>query len=357
MSLAINKTEPVLVTGATGYVAGWLVKRLLDEGLTVHAAVRDPNNAEKLKYLNALAADAPGKIEFFKADLLSEGSYRRAMEGCQVVFHTASPFTINVEDPLKDLINPAKLGTRNVLEEAKRTSSVKRVVVTSSCAAIYGDNVDLQNIPGGVVSEDNWNTTSSADHLPYYFSKTVAEREAWEIAGTQSQWNLVTINPSLVIGPGINPYATSESFNLVRQMGDGTYKAGAPRWGLGAVDVRDLAEAHFRAGFTPEAQGRYIISGHNTDMFDLTQTLLDKYGKDYPIPRKALPKWLVWLMGPIADATMTRKIVARNVNFPWKADNSKGVRELGMSYRPLKTSMEEFFAQLVETGQLQAKSS
>ncbi|MCB1175872.1 MAG: NAD(P)H-binding protein, partial [Leptospiraceae bacterium] len=94
----IDTTKPVLVTGATGYVAGWVVKRLLDEGLTVHAAVRDPDNQEKLKYLNALVDTAPGKIKYFKADLLDEGSFAQAMQGCQVVFHTASPFTSKIKD-------------------------------------------------------------------------------------------------------------------------------------------------------------------------------------------------------------------------------------------------------------------
>ncbi|MDX1801510.1 MAG: NAD-dependent epimerase/dehydratase family protein [Marinobacter sp.] len=344
----IDKAAPVLVTGATGYVAGWLVKRLLDEGLTVHAAVRDPDAANKLAHLNRLAADAPGTIRFFRADLLEPGSYAEAMAGCELVYHTASPFTVDVTDPQKELVDPALLGTRNVLEQANKTPTVKRVVVTSSCAAIYGDNADLKNTAGGVFTEADWNTTSSLSHQPYSYSKTVAEREAWSIAGKQSRWDLVTVNPSLVIGPGTNPYATSESFNLIRQMGDGTFRTGVPRWGMGAVDVRDLAEAHFRAGYTPEARGRYIVSGHNTDFPGLAATLRDAYGDRYPIPRGVLPKWLVWLVGPLANKAMTRTMVARNAGLPWRADNSKGVRELGLRYRPLKESMENFFQQLID---------
>ena len=101
--MQIEKTAPVMVTGATGYVAGWLVKRLLEEGLTVHAPVRDPENAGKLKYLNEIAASTPGQIRFFRADLLDQGSYAEAMEGCAIVFHTASPFVIDVKDPQRDL--------------------------------------------------------------------------------------------------------------------------------------------------------------------------------------------------------------------------------------------------------------
>ncbi len=348
----IDRSAPVMVTGATGYVAGHLVRRLLEEGLEVHAPVRDPDNPDKLKYLNALADNAPGEIRYFQADLLQEGSYADGMAGCQLVFHTASPFTIDVTDPQSELVDPARLGTRNVLETANRTPSVRRVVLTSSCAAIYGDNADLAEAPTGKLTEAIWNTSSSLEHNPYSYSKTVAEKEAWDISEQQSEWDLVVVNPSLVIGPGINPHATSESFKIVRQMGDGTLKAGAPRWGFGAVDVRDLAEAHVRAGFTPQAKGRHIISGHDTDLLAMARTLLERYGDDYPIPRRAAPKWLLWLVGPMIDKSITRKAIARNVNLPLRADNTKSVRELGLGYRPLAESMNEFFQQLIDSGQL-----
>ncbi|MCK5746224.1 MAG: NAD(P)H-binding protein, partial [Oricola sp.] len=95
----IDTSLPVMVTGATGFVAGWIVKALLEAGVTVHAPVRDPDNAEKLQYLNAIAEKSPGQIRYFKADLLEPGSYHDAMAGCAIVFHTASPFTMAVKDP------------------------------------------------------------------------------------------------------------------------------------------------------------------------------------------------------------------------------------------------------------------
>ncbi|MDF3129101.1 NAD-dependent epimerase/dehydratase family protein [Kiritimatiellaeota bacterium B1221] len=344
----IDKAAPVMITGATGYVAGWIVKKLLDEGFTVHAPVRDLENPDKVKYLNQLAEAAPGTIKYFKADLLDEGSYTEAMQGCEWVFHTASPFTIEVRDPQKELVDPAKLGTLNILNQANQISSVKRVVLTSSCAAIYGDNADLKETPSGIFTEAMWNHSSSLTHQPYSYSKRVAEMEAWEVADKQDRWDLITINPSLVIGPGIHPFASSESFNIVKQFGDGRMKAGAPRLGLGAVDVRDVADAHIQAAFSPEAEGRYIVSAHNTDLLELGRSLLDKYGNDYPLPRKALPKWLVWLVGPLVNKTLTRKVIKLNIDLPWKADNSKGINALGLSYRPLKTSMEEMFQQLID---------
>ena len=348
MSNQKQESKPVLVTGATGYVAGWIVKRLLDDGMTVHAAVRDPSNAEKLKYLNALADKTPGSIKYFKTDLLQEGSYDEAMRGCELVFHTASPFTLVVEDPQKDLIEPAQLGTRNVLETANRTDSVKRVVLTSSCAAVYGDNADIEDVSREAFTEEDWNTTSSLEHQPYSYSKTLAEREAWNIAEAQNRWDLVVINPSLVLGPGINPFATSESFTLLKQFGNGGMKSGVPAFYIGAVDVRDVAEAHIKAGLTPSASGRYINSAHDTSFAEFGEILRERFGGDYPFPQRTMPKWLVWLMGPMVDKSLSRRMVTRNVGHPWRADNSKSIRELGISYRPLEISLTEMFQQLID---------
>ena len=346
----IDTSAPILVTGAAGYVAGWVIKELLDAGATVHAAVRNPNNEDKIKHLKALAAGAPGDIKFFRGDLTDQGSYAEGMAGCKVVFHIASPFTTSFKDPQKELIDPAQQGTRNVLEQANATPSVTRVVVTSSCAAIYGDNTDVAEAPGGVLTEAVWNTSSSASHQAYSYSKTVAEREAWKIADAQSRWKLVAVNPSLVLGPGVIVHETSESFSLMRQMGDGSLRSGAPKIGFGVVDVRDLAKAHLAAGFEAGANGRNIISGHNTDLLSIAMTLLDKYGSDYGIPRRAAPKWLIWLLAPLIGAPFTRKVVSRNVNIMWYADNTKGVRELGVTYRPLEQTTNEMFAQMIEAG-------
>lgn len=342
----IDKTKPVLVTGATGYVAGWLVKKLLEEGITVHAAVRNPDKKEKVVHLDKLASTHPGQIKYFKTDLLDEGSYAEAMEGCELVYHTASPFTSNYKDPQKELIDPAVKGTKNVLETANHTASVKRVIVTSSCAAIYTDAIETQ---GQTLTEDIWNTTASLAYQPYSYSKTLAEKAAWEIANAQSQWDLVTINPALVMGPPLNPQATtSESFSLLKQMGDGTFKSGAPKMGIGFVDVRDVAEAHYQGGFNPAAAGRYITFGHSTDFFQMAQSLLPMYGENYPLPKSAAPKWLLMLVGPMINKALSRKFLRNNVNIEWKADNSKIKRDLGISFRPLKETMEDSFQVLID---------
>ncbi len=349
----VDKKAPILVTGATGYVAGWVVKRLLDKGLMVHAAVRDPENTDKLQYLNALAKDLPGDIRYFKTDLLDVGSYEEAMEGCQLVFHTASPFAVAVKDPQRDLVEPAVMGTTNVLRSATRTKSVIRVVMTSSCAAIYSDNADCQKAPGGVFTEQSWNSKSTIDHNPYHYSKTLSERRAWELANAQDKWRLIVLNPSFVIGPAIDPYSAGESMNVVKQFGDGTMRAGAPDFPTGIVDVRDLAEAHLRAGFSPGANGRYIISAHSSSFLQMCRILHSEFGDRYPIPRRPLPKWLLWLVAPIASkGAMTRKIVSRNVGIPVRTDNSKGIEELGLRYRPERDSLVDMFQQLIDHGRL-----
>lgn len=345
----IDRSRPVMVTGATGYVAGWLVKRLLDEGLIVHAPVRNPEDLNKRKYLDALAEKSPGQIRYFQADLLAEGSYDEAMAECELVFHTASPFFNQVKDAQRDLVDPALKGTQNVLNSVERTPSVKRVVLTSSCAAIYGDNRDLESLPNKTLTEAVWNTSSSLTHQPYSYSKTVAEKAAWEQVKQQAspdRWDLVVVNPSLVIGPGINPYGTSESFQIVKQMGDGTMRMGAPNLEIGVVDVRDLAEAHFQAGFRPAAEGRHIVSAEDSSILALGLILGKRFGSVYPFPKKALPKGMLWLLGPFVG--FSRAMVQRNLGYPWRADHTKSKTALGINYRPVETSIVDFFQQLVD---------
>lgn len=351
----IDKSKPVLVTGANGYIASWLVKRLLDEGITVHAAVRDPDNEIKIGHLRALGENSAGRLKFFKTDLLMGGSYKAAMEGCELVYHTASPYTLVVENPQKDLVEPAVQGTENVLNTATDVPSVKRVVVTSSCAAIYTDAIDTTKAPEGRITEKVWNTTASLDYQPYSYSKTMAEKRAWEMAEAQNQWDLVVINPSGVFGPPLNPKTNSESINLLKMLGGGAMKMGAPKIGIGAVDVRDVAEAHYLAGYTPTAHGRYITSAHNTNFLELGTVLQPKYGDQFPLPKKALSKWLLMIVGPFVNKLFTRKYVRNNVDEEWKADNSKIRKELGINFRPLKETMEDSFQVLIDEGVLRKK--
>ena len=138
-------------------------------------------------------------------------------------------------------------------------------------------------------------------------------------------------------------------------LGDGQMKMGTAKIGMGIVDVRDVALAHYKAGFTPAAKGRYITAAHNSDFLEMGTVLLPKYGDSFPLPRKALPKWLLMIVGPMTNKLFTRKFIRNNVNIPWKADNSKIKNELGMSFRPLKETMEDAFQVLIDKKILKAK--
>lgn len=345
---SIDTSKPVLVSGATGYVAGVLIEKLLSEGFQVHGTVRDPSKTQKLQNLNDVADRLPGSIRYFKADLLEERSFADAMAGCEIVFHTASPFTSNFDDPQKDLVDPALKGTQNVLNQANQTPSVRRVVVTSSVAAIYGDNADLQHAQGDAFTEDDWNTTSTLDHHAYYLSKTLAEKEAWKIAQSQDRWRLTTINPMLVIGPSVNPAADSESFRLIKNFVDGTFKTGVPQYELGTVDVRDVAQAHFESAMRDDAEGRCILSVANTSLPEIASTLRDVFGDRFPVPTRTLPKWLIWLVGPLVDKQMTRQTVSKNIGYPFRADSTKSRQQLGIRYRPMKESLTDMVNQMVD---------
>ncbi len=344
----IDKKKPVLVSGATGYLASWIVKYLLDDGLTVHATVRNKINTKKYEHLLKLDAESPGTLKIFEADLLAENSFETAIENCELVIHTASPFQISgLKDAQKELIEPALHGTRNVLNSATKTKSVKRVILTSSMAAIYGDSIDCQNVKDGILTEEIWNTTSSLKHQPYSYSKTLAEKEAWKICGEQSQWDLVVINPGFIVGPSLDKMNAGFSNTFMRDMGNGKYKMGAPEGTLGFVDVRDAAKAHVLACFTPTASGRHITAGYNKSFMDVARELHKIY-PDLPLPKKALPKTLAWLVGPLFG--LTRKHVVKNFNIDLKFDNSYVKKDLGLEFTPFEKTLADHFEQLMADG-------
>ena len=351
MTFKISSKAPVLVTGANGFVASWLVKRLVEEGLTVHATVRDISDQRKVSHLDTISKKGPGTVKLFEADLLKKGSFIDAMEKCTIVFHTASPFIINakrINNPQIDFYNPIVDGTENILQAVEDTKTVKKVILTSSIAAIYGDLNECLNSEKGRITEKDWNKTSSINHIPYSYSKTMGEKLAWQKADKQNRWELIAINPPIIVGPSIAGFSTSGSDDMIKSFVNGSLKAGAPPVSFGMVDVRDVAEAHLRAAFMRNIKGRYIILDRAVSFLEVAQILTNKFGKKVTFPKKEIPKWLLWLVGPIFDKSITRRFVSNSIGYKLSADKSKSIQELKMTYLPVERALEEMYQQLLD---------
>ncbi|MEQ1311991.1 NAD-dependent epimerase/dehydratase family protein [Acinetobacter sp. XH1639] len=340
---------PILVTGASGYIASWIIQYLLAVGHTVHGTVRDPNKEESVKHLKKIAENKLGTLHLFAADLLKQGSFDEAMKGCGIVIHTASPFLLDgFEDANEALVRPAVEGTRNVLEAANRTVTVEKVVLTSSVVSVYGDCIDAKDLPNHMLNESHWNESSSVNHSPYNYSKVAAEREAWRIQKEQSRWALVTINPGLVFGPSLTTLSQSASIDTLVSMGDGRLKTGVPDLVSGVVDVRDVARAHVLAALDSKASGRYLVVADSLKLLDIAKILRTSFGDKYPFPRMTVPKFIVWAVGPILGP-ITRDFVSRNVGHPMQFDNSRSLT-LGLKYHTLEQTFTEHFQQLLNDG-------
>lgn len=347
----IDKTKPVLVTGGTGYLASWIVKLLLEDGVRVRATVRNLSDNTKNQHLINISKESDADLRLYEADLLKPGSFDEPMQDCELVIHTASPFFVTgIKDPENDLIRPAKAGTTNVLTSANETESVKRVVLTSSIVAIFGDNIDIQTAPQGVFTEKEWNVTSSATHQPYSYSKTIAEKAAWEMTEKQDRWDLLTINPGWILGPSVSKRTDSMSISTMIQLGNGTFKSGVPNLYTNVVDVRDVAQAHVKAGYTPEASGRHIVVSGGTTLLGIADILRKQFGDNYPLPRRVAPKFMFWLIAPLLG--YTRQYVSKNVGFEARFDNSYSKSDLGMEYIPVAQTVVEHFQQILDDGLL-----
>lgn len=344
----IDPSKPVLVTGGTGYLASWIIKRLLDDGHDVRTTVRNLSQKDKYAHLTALAVKSKGVLQFFEADLLKKGSFTEAMKGCVLVIHTASPFVISgVKNGQKELVEPALEGTRNVLESVNATESVQRVVLTSSVVAVYGDAVDLSKTEKGIFTEEHWNFSSSADHQPYSYSKTVAEKLAWEMAGNQSRWDLLTINPGFIMGPSLSKRKDSTSIDIMIQLTSGKFRTGVPSGKMGIVDVRDTAKAHVLAGYSPTASGRHICVAEHRDFLDFANVIRANHPQ-YPLPKSYVPKWLFSLIAPLAG--FSRKYVKLNVGIDLKLDNSYIRKDLNLEFIPFEKTISDHFEQLLNDG-------
>ena len=339
--------DTIVVTGASGYLGSWVVHELLQQGHRVHGTVRSLGDVEKLKHLHALSAQHPGRLRLFAADLLLSGSFDAAMVGCTTVVHVASPYSLDKpKNPERELLAPAVEGTREVLAATTRSATVRRVVLTSSIVAMYGDACELATMPGGIVSEDQVNSTSTVSRNPYALSKTQAERAAREMECEQDRWDLVTIHPGAIFGPSLSARADATSVALLRQFLDGSFRQGVPDLHLGVVDVRDVAFAHAQACQLPKAQGRYIAVAQSLSLLDIA-TLLRQASPAHAakLPRKQVAKALIWLIAPLTG--MTRDYVAHNVGYRLQFDTQRSRAELGVNYRAPVVTLGDHVGQLV----------
>ncbi|EEU34490.1 uncharacterized protein NECHADRAFT_73192 [Fusarium vanettenii 77-13-4] len=333
-----------LVTGGTGFIGLYVVKLLLERGHHVNTTVRNLENTTKCKPLLDLQAKYSTKLKLFEADLMEHGSFRQAMEGCEVVYHIASPFLVpqQIKDGLKECVEPALQGTKNVLQSANDVESVKRVVLTSSVAATYGDNADVLKVKDQTLSESCWNETSSVSYAPYAYSKTVAEREAWEIHSLQNRWSLVVINPGMVLGPSMTSESVSGSLFMLEAMYRGENRMGCADLSWPLVDVRDVAEAHVKVGANTATKGRYIISGdHTISLLEMANLVRPIHQNPKVLPCWNLPKLMVYAAGPFIG--ISKKWSDANMGIGFKVDNSKSIKELGMAYRSAEEAVQEHY--------------
>lgn len=272
----------VCVTGGSGYIASWVVKLLLERGYTVHATVRSLKDPAKTEHLFSLNG-AKERLHLFEANLMDEGSFDSAVQKCHGVFHVASPVIMDSPNPQEDIIDPAVKGTLNVLTSCAKAFSIRRVILSSSSVAMVRTGRPLTH---ETVVDETWFSTLEGCEAAlakwYALSKTMAEEAAWKFV-KEKGINMVSINPSIVIGPFVQPslnYGASVILSLINE------PEKYPNAALGWVHVKDVAEAHIQAFEIASANGRYILAESVAYFSEIINILRELY------PSLQLPyKW------------------------------------------------------------------
>ncbi len=315
----------VLVTGGSGFIGSHCILQLLGAGHQVRTTVRSLKREGDVRALLREGGAEPGdRLSLFAADLEQDAGWPEAVAGCQYVLHVASPFPAGVPTHEDELIGPAREGALR----ASRDAGVKRVVLTSSFAAIgYGHAA--QKAP---FDETNSTDPNGEDVSPYVKSKTLAERAAWDfIAREGGDLELSVVNPVGVFGPVLGPdYSTS--ILIVQRLMDGA-APGCPRFQFGIVDVRDVADLHIRAMTNPAARGeRFLaVAGDFMSILDIAKVLRNRMGAAARrVPTRQLPDWLVRIAA-LFDPTV-RQIVPE-LGKTKNATNAKARRMLSWAPR------------------------
>ncbi|MEL6959006.1 MAG: aldehyde reductase [Pseudomonadota bacterium] len=315
----------VFVTGASGFIAKHILRELFEKGYEVRASIRSEKRKGELEEL------FPGKpLEFAYLDLEKDDGWMEAMAGCDVLMHTASPFPRGEPKDPQDLIRPAVEGTLRAMKAAK-AAGINRVILTSSCAAIYKQADKPKDAPS---DESNWTTPNTPPVSAYEASKTLAERSAWDFVAENPDMILTTINPGAVYGPPMDSrYGTS--LELIEQLMTGKLPF-APPIALVCVDVRDVAMMHVTAIDNEAAFGeRFAANAGTTKLID-TARILKSYDSSLKTPTREAPGWLIKMLAPfMADA----KLVASSLGMNLDVNASKAERVLGFTYIPVKDAI------------------
>jgi dihydroflavonol-4-reductase len=282
----------VLVTGASGFIGLHCVLQLLQQGYRVRGTVRSQARADEVREaMEANAAvDLGHRLEIVEADLTRDEGWADAVRGCTYVLHVASPFPNRAPEHEDELIKPAKEGTLRVLKAAAN-AGVKRVVVTSSLAAVSGGHpVDNAR----VYTEDDWSIVERCP--PYPKSKTLAERAAWDFVASlegDAPMELCVINPGAVLGPVLNRHY-STSGEIVRKL-MAKELPGTAKIGFAWVDVRDVASAHIAAMTAPGAAGQRFCCAIEFSWIDeVADILARRFGPEgWKVPTRRLPNFMV----------------------------------------------------------------
>jgi len=335
-----SKSNSILVTGASGYIASHLIKILLENDFKVRGTVRSLSNKEKYNFLFSLAPSKKDNLTLIEADLTNKASWLSAVDGCDYVFHLASPIPVSAPKDEMELIGPAVEGTLNVLE----ASVVRKVVITSSVAAIGTGHQ-------GLITEELWSKEEMCP--PYPKSKVRAEKAAWEFyEQNKGKLELVVINPCLVLGPMfIQHKNTSES--LLSEIIKGNIP-GVPDSSMLFVDVRDVADAHFKAMWKEEANGkRYIIAPEPTTMPEMVKVLNKEFkSKGFDIPEKIVSVEEFKTSGSPIGPRLAMIGGRRNITI----SNRRGVEELKMKYHSHESTLVDMGNSLINLGIVSSKN-
>jgi nucleoside-diphosphate-sugar epimerase len=342
--------DVVLVTGASGYIAGHCIRDLLEHGYRVRGTVRSLADPAKVAHLRAMAETLPGTLEFVEADLEADDGWDQAVKGCTYVMHVASPNPPSIPRHEEDLIRPAVEGTLRLLRACAEAPSVKRVVLTSSIVAIiFGDDRD-----DVMRTEEDWSDPDQC--AAYAKSKTLAERAAWDFVNglpAQRGLELAVINPGFVLGPVLRAESNTSIEGIRRLLARQT--PGSPRIGFATVDVRDTAVLHRLAMERPEAAGnRYLCAGEHVWMQDIAKVLAEEFNpQGFRVPTGRVPYWLMWVIGRF-DKTV--RLALGFIGRRELVTAEKAVRELGWTMRPVRQSIVDTARSLIEYGVVRARS-